>query len=352
MRDLLESKLARFEQLEKDLVDQEVLSNGDRLAATAREHGSLAKLATKYRRFKEICTRQISRSSRKWSRATTPRCANWPSRNCPTLRGAAGSELWHELLDMTIGGEDANRARCVMEIRAGTGGDEAALFARDLYDMYKHHGEHRRSWKFEIHGATRPTELGGFKEISLGIEGEGVFRELQYESGGHRVQRLVPLDEALPGARGVQRARGLPVETSAHQALGLHHRLDVGAGVAVEREQRHEELAARAPRDQDALGAEHAANAACDGLGDGVGIERGDHRERDVVEGAKALIGLARVRQELGFVDRRAQEVADGGQQIALVVVERDASGREEKRRAEHAVFGGQRDHRGGAEAP
>jgi peptide chain release factor 1 len=101
--------------------------------------------------------------------------------------------VWNELLDMTVGGEDANRSRIVMEIRAGTGGDEAALFARDLYEMYKHHAE-AKGWKIQIMDHS-PTELGGFKEISLAIEGEGVYRELQYESGGHRVQR-VPDTEA------------------------------------------------------------------------------------------------------------------------------------------------------------
>ncbi len=94
---------------------------------------------------------------------------------------------------MTIGGEDANRTRCVMEIRAGTGGEEAALFARDLYEMYKHYAEDHR-WKVEVLDMS-PTELGGFKEIILGLEGEGVYRQLQYESGGHRVQR-VPETEA------------------------------------------------------------------------------------------------------------------------------------------------------------
>ncbi|MEO0530835.1 MAG: peptide chain release factor-like protein, partial [Planctomycetota bacterium] len=62
------------------------------------------------------------------------------------------------------------------------------LFARDLYEMYKRHAETKR-WKIEIMDAS-PTELGGFKEISLGVEGDGVYRELQYESGGHRVQRV------------------------------------------------------------------------------------------------------------------------------------------------------------------
>ncbi len=109
-------------------------------------------------------------------------------------RKAHREEMWNELLDMTVGGEDANRTRCVMEIRAGTGGDEAALFARNLFEMYKKHAEARR-WKVEILNAN-PTELGGFKEITLALfEGDGVFRELQYESGGHRVQR-VPETEA------------------------------------------------------------------------------------------------------------------------------------------------------------
>ncbi len=102
-------------------------------------------------------------------------------------------KAWHQLLDLTVGGEDANRSRCVMEIRAGTGGDEAALFAQDLFQMYKRVSE-EKGWKVEILSAT-PTELGGFKEIVLAFEGEGVYRELQYESGGHRVQR-VPETEA------------------------------------------------------------------------------------------------------------------------------------------------------------
>jgi len=102
-------------------------------------------------------------------------------------------KLWQDLLDLTIGGEDANRASCVMEIRAGTGGDEAALFAGNLFQMYKKHAD-AHGWKCEIISAS-PTELGGFKEIILGFEGEGVYRELQYESGGHRVQR-VPETEA------------------------------------------------------------------------------------------------------------------------------------------------------------
>lgn len=184
MRELLDTKLARFEQLERDLVDPEVLSDSSRLSATAREHGSLAKLAGKYRRFREF-TQQIA-DTRELAEADAE-MRELAEAELPDLIDERES-LWDELLGMTIGGEDANRTRCIMEIRAGTGGDEAALFARDLYEMYKRHAEAKR-WKMGIMEAS-PTELGGFKEISLSLEGDGVFREMMYESGGHRVQRV------------------------------------------------------------------------------------------------------------------------------------------------------------------
>ncbi|HVX63076.1 MAG TPA: PCRF domain-containing protein, partial [Pirellulales bacterium] len=190
MRDLLDQQLARFDELEQQLVDPEVLGNSTQLAAVARERGSLAKLATKYRHFKELNS-QISEAM-EMVEGTDAEMRELAEAELPQLKSER-EEVWSDLLDMTIGGEDANRTRCVMEIRAGTGGDEAALFARDLYDMYKHYAE-AKGWKVEVL-ELHPTELGGFKELVLGLEGEGVYRELQYESGGHRVQR-VPETEA------------------------------------------------------------------------------------------------------------------------------------------------------------
>jgi peptide chain release factor 1 len=190
MRDLLEEKLARFTSLEQQLIDPEVLANSNRLAAVAREHGSLAKLANKYRRFKELNGEIID--AREMLAGPDMDLRELAEQELPDLI-AQRERLWDELLELTLGGVDANRTRCVMEIRAGTGGDEAALFARDLYDMYKHHCE-ARSWKCEVLDHS-PTELGGFKEVTLALEGDGVYRELQYESGGHRVQR-VPQTEA------------------------------------------------------------------------------------------------------------------------------------------------------------
>jgi peptide chain release factor 1 len=190
MREQLEQQLARFEELEKMLLDPAVLANGAKMAVVAREHGSLAKVAGKYRRFKQLNT-QIS-DTLALAAGGDAEMRELAEAELPELR-AQREALWNELLDLTIGGEDANRTRCVVEIRAGTGGDEAALFARDLYEMYRHFAEDK-GWKVEILDMS-PTELGGFKEVILGVQGEGVYRELQYESGGHRVQR-VPETEA------------------------------------------------------------------------------------------------------------------------------------------------------------
>ncbi|MCI0491559.1 MAG: peptide chain release factor 1 [Planctomycetes bacterium] len=185
MRELLEQKLTRFEQLEKELVDMEVLAKPARLTAVVREHGSLARLANKYRKFKQL-NGQIH-ETQQMIEGEDAEIRELAEMELPELRERR-EELWNELLELTIGGEDANRSRVIMEIRAGTGGDEAALFARDLYEMYRHYAV-TKGWKTEVLSHS-PTELGGFKEVVMALEGEGTYRELQYESGGHRVQRV------------------------------------------------------------------------------------------------------------------------------------------------------------------
>lgn len=181
----LDEKLSRFEELERLLVDPEVLADSARLTAAYREHGSLAKLATKYRHFKNL-NNQI-RDALEMANGPDVDMRELAEAELPDLK-AERETYWNDLLDMTIGGDDATRTSCIVEVRAGTGGEEAALFARDLYQMYKHYAEDQ-GWKVEILDMS-PTELGGFKEIILGLEGEGVFRKLQFESGGHRVQRV------------------------------------------------------------------------------------------------------------------------------------------------------------------
>ncbi len=185
MRDELDEKLARFETLERELADPTVQGDPQRMAAVAREHGVLSRVVSRYRGVLDL-ERQLQEHQ------------ELISDDDQELRALAEAEvddlnarreqLWDGLLDSLGAGEDADRRRCIMELRAGTGGDEAALFVRDLYEMYRRAAA-AEGWTIELLDAS-PTELGGFKEIVLGISGEDVFRRLEFESGGHRVQRV------------------------------------------------------------------------------------------------------------------------------------------------------------------
>ncbi len=170
--------------------DPQVLSESNRMATILREHGGLAKVGNKFGKYKRLGEELKDLEPM----LSSPDSDERAMAEEEVVRLKAEREtIWNELLDMSIGGEDANRTRCVLEIRAGTGGEEAALFARDLYDMYKRYAD-LKGWRVEIMDSS-VSERGGFKEIILGLEGEGVYRELQFESGGHRVQR-VPETEA------------------------------------------------------------------------------------------------------------------------------------------------------------
>jgi protein subunit release factor A len=93
-----------------------------------------------------------------------------------------------QLEDMATAGDSITRGSLIMEIRAGTGGDEAALFARDLFEMYTRYAD-RQGWKHEVLDFSS-SELGGMKEVTLSITGDSAYHQLQFESGGHRVQRV------------------------------------------------------------------------------------------------------------------------------------------------------------------
>jgi peptide chain release factor 1 len=96
--------------------------------------------------------------------------------------------LQKELEDMVLAGDALTRGSLIMEIRAGTGGEEAALFARDLFEMYQKFAA-KRGWKVEVMEFS-PSDMGGVREVIFSVAGEGAFQQLQFESGGHRVQRV------------------------------------------------------------------------------------------------------------------------------------------------------------------
>jgi len=185
MREMLENKLARFEELERALSDPSVLGDSSRMAGVAREHGSLARLATKYRSFKKVI--QEIADVQEMVQSDDEEERELGLAELEELKSSR-EKLWEELLELTIGGEDANRSRCIMEIRAGTGGDEAAIFSGDLFKMYSRYAE-GQNWNVEIMSENQG-EHGGYKEIVARLVGQGAFSKLKFESGAHRVQRV------------------------------------------------------------------------------------------------------------------------------------------------------------------
>jgi len=182
----------RIVQREAELADTAVGVNQQKYRELARSHVRLNKIRDKTVAFlrlkKEIgeCGRMLADEN---TEAEMKLLAQEDLARLEKEFAATGGDL---LSDLYPPDPDENRS-IIMEIRAGTGGDEAALFAGDLTRMYGRYAE-QEGWKIEYISASQ-SEKGGYKEVVFSIEGEGVFRSLQYEGGTHRVQR-VPLTEA------------------------------------------------------------------------------------------------------------------------------------------------------------
>ena len=187
MFEKLQADYQRFLEVEAALIDPETITEPSRLAALAKERGTLAKLGLPYARYLDL-GRTIAEAEALAESETDHEARSYYLAEIESLRvqeTEVGESLRDALYDRVAG---ADHAALIVEIRAGIGGDEAALFARDLYEMYRRYAEARR-WSFEPMDLV-PTELGGFREVSFGIKGDGAFRHLQFESGGHRVQRV------------------------------------------------------------------------------------------------------------------------------------------------------------------
>jgi peptide chain release factor 1 len=187
----LQADYQRFLEVEAALIDPAVSGDGARLTAMAKERGALAKVALPYGRYLEL-GRAITEAEALVEAESDSEMRTYAEAERDALRARqaeVGDALRNLIYDREAG---ADHAAMIFEIRAGTGGDEAALFVRDLLEMYRRFAETMR-WSFETLEIV-PTELGGFREVSFGVKGEGAFRNLQFESGGHRVQR-VPVTE-------------------------------------------------------------------------------------------------------------------------------------------------------------
>jgi peptide chain release factor 1 len=177
----------RFEQLEKQIAQPEIVRDPAKLSALSKEQGKLKAVVSKYREYKKTAAaikdaRQII--SDKTADDDFRALAEEESKQLEDKQTALLNEIQNTLV-MT---DDTNIDAVIMEIRAGTGGEEAALFARDLYNMYVRYAESRK-WKLESLDFSA-TEMNGFREVIFSIKGKGVWADLAYEAGGHRVQRV------------------------------------------------------------------------------------------------------------------------------------------------------------------
>ncbi|MGN0638613.1 MAG: peptide chain release factor 1 [Huintestinicola sp.] len=177
----------RFEEISEKLSSPDIISDNELYAKLMKEYKSLTPIVEKYREYtaavndrdgaKELL--EESGSDKEMKELARAELEDAEERI---------AEISEELKILLIPRDPNDDKNVIIEIRGGAGGDEASLFANSLFRMYSMYAESRR-WKIDILNAN-PTELGGFKEISFSIEGEGAYSRLKYESGVHRVQRV------------------------------------------------------------------------------------------------------------------------------------------------------------------
>jgi peptide chain release factor 1 len=189
--DKLDSIEKRYEELSELISQPDIINDTKKLESIAREHASIDGIVSKYRQYKKINSTLVD-TKMMLSSTAEEEMRNMIIDEISTLEEKK-DKLQQEIQILLLPKDDNKSRNAIMEIRAGTGGDEAGLFAADLYRMYNRYAQ-SKNWTVDIIDAN-PTEIGGFKEIIFEVSGKGVFDRLKYERGVHRVQR-VPKTEA------------------------------------------------------------------------------------------------------------------------------------------------------------
>ena len=190
----LEPKLRELEaiyvELEKKMADPEIVSDIKEMQELSKKHSELDEVVNDYRRYKQ--TQAEIAEAKELAGSGDPELSELAKMELEEKEPLLG-EIEEQLRIALLPKDPNDDKDVIMEIRAGTGGDEASLFAADLFRMYSRFCE-RQGWKLEIVDSNE-TEVGGYKEIVFQIHGHGVYSQMKYESGVHRVQR-VPVTEA------------------------------------------------------------------------------------------------------------------------------------------------------------
>jgi peptide chain release factor 1 len=186
----LEEVEKRYRELEGLFADPAVLGNPKEMQKLARERSEISPLVEAYRNYRKV--REEIEESEELVQGPDEEMKELAKAELQTLRERL-AHLEEQLKVLLLPKDPRDEKNIFLEIRAGTGGEEAALFAADLFRMYAKYAEKKR-WRVEVVNEN-PTGLGGFREIIALVEGKGVYSQLKYESGVHRVQR-VPATEA------------------------------------------------------------------------------------------------------------------------------------------------------------
>lgn len=176
----------RFQEIAEHMADSQVTSNHSKYAKLAREYSELEEVVKKYQRYKKVLV-QLDDSKKIIEGSDDDELIQLARDELETL-SEEEEELTQELQMLLIPPDPHDENNAILEIRAGTGGNEAGIFAGDLYRMYSKYCE-QQGWNLEVM-SSNPSERGGFKEIIVSVNGKGVYGQLKYESGVHRVQRV------------------------------------------------------------------------------------------------------------------------------------------------------------------
>src|SRR5262250_3377607 len=177
---------ARYEELTQSLASPEIVNDSARYQKTAKAHSEITPIVEKYREYKDL-TRGIAESKAVLADEKDPDMRAYAQEELDKLESRVG-QVEDDLKVLLLPKDPNDEKDVVLEIRAGTGGDEATLFADEMFRMYSRYAE-TKGWKVEVL-STSASSVGGLKEVIAIIEGKRVYSQLKYESGVHRVQRV------------------------------------------------------------------------------------------------------------------------------------------------------------------
>jgi peptide chain release factor 1 len=177
---------SKYDELTRALASPEVIGDSSRYQKTAKAHAELSEIVEKYREYKDL-KRGIEESKTMIEEESDAELKAYAQEELNRLEERLGATEG-ELKALLVPKDPNDEKNVVLEIRAGTGGDEATLFAAEIFRMYTRYAESQR-WKVEVL-STSESGVGGLKEVIAIIEGKGVYSRMKYESGVHRVQRV------------------------------------------------------------------------------------------------------------------------------------------------------------------